>query len=98
MFVNFLTVQQSSRMKIPFGIAQVGKSFRNEITVKHFVFRSCEFEQMEMEFFVEPGTDEEWHRWSPHGQTQESSCAGWMSPGSPGTQRIPAAETQQRNC
>ncbi|MDP7034302.1 MAG: glycine--tRNA ligase [Planctomycetota bacterium] len=60
MFVNFLNVQQSYRLKIPFGIAQVGKSFRNEITVRHFIFRSCEFEQMEMEFFVEPGSDDEW--------------------------------------
>jgi len=60
MFVNFLNVQQAYRMKIPFGIAQVGKSFRNEIVVEHFTFRSCEFEQMEMEFFVKPGTDDEW--------------------------------------
>ncbi|HTL51960.1 MAG TPA: glycine--tRNA ligase [Planctomycetota bacterium] len=54
MFVNFLNVQASQRLKPPFGIAQVGKSFRNEITVEHFIFRSCEFEQMEMEFFVPP--------------------------------------------
>jgi glycyl-tRNA synthetase len=54
MFVNFLNVQNSARMKPPFGIAQQGKSFRNEITVEHFTFRSCEFEQMEMEFFVPP--------------------------------------------
>ncbi|MCZ7649379.1 MAG: hypothetical protein M5U26_29660 [Planctomycetota bacterium] len=54
MFVNFLNVQTSARMKPPFGIAQQGKSFRNEITVEHFIFRSCEFEQMEMEFFVPP--------------------------------------------
>jgi glycyl-tRNA synthetase len=60
MFVDFLTVQQSSRKKIPFGIAQQGKSFRNEITPGNFVFRLREFEQMEMEFFVKPGTDEEW--------------------------------------
>ncbi|MBI4617878.1 MAG: glycine--tRNA ligase [Planctomycetes bacterium] len=60
MFVNFQNVFTSYRLKPPFGIAQVGKSFRNEITVKHFIFRSCEFEQMEMEYFVEPGTDEEW--------------------------------------
>ena len=53
MFVQFLNVQQSASMKIPFGIAQQGKSFRNEILVEHFIFRSCEFEQMEMEFFVE---------------------------------------------
>lgn len=63
MFVNFLNVQQTYRLQLPFGIAQQGKSFRNEITVEHFIFRSCEFEQMEMEFFVEPGTDEEWHQY-----------------------------------
>ncbi|MEA2447163.1 MAG: glycyl-tRNA synthetase [Actinomycetota bacterium] len=61
MFVDFLTVQQTSRKKIPFGIAQQGKSFRNEITPGNFVFRTREFEQMEMEFFVKPGTDDEWH-------------------------------------
>jgi glycyl-tRNA synthetase len=60
MFVDFITVQQSTRKKIPFGIAQQGKSFRNEITPGNFVFRLREFEQMEMEFFVKPGTDEEW--------------------------------------
>jgi glycyl-tRNA synthetase len=60
MFVQFANVQQSTALKIPFGIAQMGKSFRNEITVEHFIFRSCEFEQMEMEFFCEPGTDDEW--------------------------------------
>ena len=57
-------------MKIPFGIAQIGKAFRNEIVTKNFIFRTCEFEQMEMQFFVKPGTDEEWfaewrkHRWA----------------------------------
>jgi glycyl-tRNA synthetase len=61
MFVDFLTVQQAARKKIPFGIAQQGKSFRNEITPGNFVFRTREFEQMEMEFFVKPGTDDEWH-------------------------------------
>lgn len=60
MFVQFVNVQQSLAMKVPFGIAQMGKSFRNEITTEHFIFRSCEFEQMEMEFFCEPGTDDEW--------------------------------------
>jgi glycyl-tRNA synthetase len=60
MFVQFLNVQQSMSMKVPFGIAQQGKSFRNEVTVEHFIFRSCEFEQMEMEFFVEPNTQVEW--------------------------------------
>jgi glycyl-tRNA synthetase len=60
-FINFLNVLQSSRKKPPFGIAQQGKSFRNEITPGNFIFRTREFEQMEMEYFVEPGTDEEWH-------------------------------------
>jgi glycyl-tRNA synthetase len=60
MFVNFLNVQQASRLKPPFGIAQIGKSFRNEITPGNFIFRTREFEQMEMEFFVKPGTDDEW--------------------------------------
>jgi glycyl-tRNA synthetase len=61
MFVDFATVQAAARKKIPFGIAQQGKSFRNEITPHNFVFRTREFEQMEMEFFVKPGTDEQWH-------------------------------------
>jgi len=60
-FINFLNVMTSSRKKPPFGIAQTGKSFRNEITPGNFIFRTREFEQMEMEYFVEPGTDEEWH-------------------------------------
>jgi glycyl-tRNA synthetase len=63
MFVDFLIVQQASRKRIPFGIAQQGKSFRNEITPGNFVFRTREFEQMEMEFFVEPGTDDHWHEY-----------------------------------
>jgi glycyl-tRNA synthetase len=64
-FVNFLNVQQSARMKIPFGIAQIGKSFRNEITPGNFIYRTREFEQMEMEFFVRPGEDEKWYEfWS----------------------------------
>jgi glycyl-tRNA synthetase len=72
-FVNFVNVQQSTRQKVPFGIAQIGKAFRNEITPGNFIFRTREFEQMEMQFFVEPGTDEghfeywkaqrmDWHR------------------------------------
>jgi glycyl-tRNA synthetase len=60
MFVDFALVQQTSRKKIPFGIAQIGKSFRNEITPGNYIFRTREFEQMEMEYFVEPGTDDEW--------------------------------------
>jgi glycyl-tRNA synthetase len=59
-YVNFLNVQQSSRQKIPFGIAQIGKAFRNEITPGNFIFRTREFEQMEMQFFVEPGEDMKW--------------------------------------
>ncbi len=62
-FVNFMNVMQSARRKLPFGIGQVGKSFRNEITPGNFIFRTREFEQMEMEFFVEPGTDEDWHEY-----------------------------------
>src|SRR5262252_7772038 len=60
-FINFRNVLQTSRKKVPFGIGQIGKSFRNEITPGNFIFRTREFEQMEMEFFVKPGTDEEWH-------------------------------------
>ena len=60
-FVNFLNVQKTSRMKIPFGIAQVGKAFRNEIVARQFIFRMREFEQMEMQFFVRPGTQQEWY-------------------------------------
>ena len=63
MFVDFPHVQLTSRQKVPFGIAQVGKSFRNEITPRNFIFRVREFEQMEMEFFVRPGTDEVWHEY-----------------------------------
>ncbi len=62
-FVNFANVLSSARMKPPFGIAQIGKSFRNEITPGNFIFRTREFEQMEMEYFVEPGTDEEWFQY-----------------------------------
>ncbi len=60
-FVNYANVQGTARMKLPFGIGQTGKSFRNEITPGNFIFRTREFEQMEMEYFVVPGTDEEWH-------------------------------------
>lgn len=62
-FVNYNNVASTARKKPPFGIAQTGKSFRNEITPGNFIFRTREFEQMEMEFFVEPGTDEEWHEY-----------------------------------
>ncbi len=60
-FVNFLNVQKTGRMKIPFGIAQIGKAFRNEIVARQFVFRMREFEQMEMQFFIRPGTQKEWY-------------------------------------
>jgi glycyl-tRNA synthetase len=63
MFVDFVTIQAASRKKLPFGIAQIGKSFRNEITPGNFIYRTREFEQMEMEFFCEPGTDEEWQEY-----------------------------------
>jgi glycyl-tRNA synthetase len=59
-YVNFRNVWQSSRVRIPFGIAQIGKAFRNEITTKNFIFRTCEFEQMEMQYFINPAEDEKW--------------------------------------
>ncbi|MFC4560897.1 glycine--tRNA ligase [Nocardiopsis mangrovi] len=62
-FINYMNVQQSARKKVPFGIGQIGKSFRNEITPGNFIFRTREFEQMEMEFFVKPGDDEQWHQY-----------------------------------
>jgi glycyl-tRNA synthetase len=66
-FINYKNVLTTSRKKVPFGIGQVGKSFRNEITPGNFIFRTREFEQMEMEFFVKPGSDEEWHQyWIDH--------------------------------
>ncbi len=61
-YVNFHNVKESSRQKIPFGIAQIGKAFRNEITPGNFIFRTREFEQMEMQYFVKPGSDEEWFK------------------------------------
>ena len=71
-FVNFKNVQRTSRKKIPFGIGQIGKSFRNEITPGNFTFRTREFEQMELEFFCEPGTDMEWfHYW-------RNFCKDWL--------------------
>ncbi|MBI3883598.1 MAG: glycine--tRNA ligase, partial [Sphingobacteriales bacterium] len=62
-FVNFLNVQKTGRMKIPFGIAQTGKAFRNEIVARQFIFRMREFEQMEMQFFIRPGTQKEWYNY-----------------------------------
>jgi len=69
-FLNFANVVTSSRRKPPFGIAQIGKSFRNEITPGNFIFRTREFEQMEMEYFVVPGTDDEWHQYWIDERTQ----------------------------
>jgi glycyl-tRNA synthetase len=65
-YVNFLNVQGAARQKVPFGIAQIGKAFRNEITPGNFIFRTREFEQAEMQYFVEPGTDEEWYEYWKH--------------------------------
>ena len=66
-FVNFLNVQKTGRMKIPFGIAQTGKAFRNEIVARQFIFRMREFEQMEMQFFIKPGTQKQWYDyWKEH--------------------------------
>ncbi|MBN2000547.1 glycine--tRNA ligase [candidate division KSB1 bacterium] len=69
-YVNFLNVLNSTRQKIPFGIAQIGKAFRNEITTENFIFRTREFEQMEMQFFVQPGTDMDWfEKWKANRQS-----------------------------
>lgn len=69
-FVNFQNIQSASRQKLPFGIAQVGKAFRNEINTKNFLFRTREFEQMEMQYFVKPGTDEKWFEYWRHERMQ----------------------------
>lgn len=69
-FVNFLNVQKTARMKIPFGIAQTGKAFRNEIVARQFIFRMREFEQMEMQFFVRPGTEGEWYKYWKNARLQ----------------------------
>src|SRR5690606_39203502 len=61
-FVNFLNVQKSGRMKVPFGIAQIGKAFRNEVIARQFIMRMREFEQMELQFFVRPGTELDWYK------------------------------------
>ena len=72
-FVNFNNVVTATRRRPPFGIAQIGKAFRNEITTGNFIFRTREFEMMEIEFFVEPGQDEEWH------ETWVRECVSWYS-------------------
>ncbi|MEI6222430.1 MAG: glycine--tRNA ligase [bacterium] len=69
-FVNFDSVRQTARKKVPFGIAQIGKAFRNEVNPRNFIFRSREFEQMELEFFVKPGEDEHWHEYWKHERLQ----------------------------
>ena len=71
-FVNFKNIQRTTRRKIPFGVCQIGKSFRNEITPGNFVFRTREFEQMELEFFCEPGTDLEWFAY------WRNYCRDWL--------------------
>lgn len=73
MFVNFKNVQRTSRKKVPFGIGQIGKSFRNEITPGNFIFRTREFEQMELEFFCKPGTDMEWYGY------WKDFCMNWLT-------------------
>jgi glycyl-tRNA synthetase len=80
-FVNFLNVQKTGRMKIPFGIAQTGKAFRNEIVARQFIFRMREFEQMEMQFFVRPGTQKEWYE-----QWKASRLKWHLSLGTPAEQ------------
>lgn len=75
-FVNFLNVQKSGRMKIPFGIAQVGKAFRNEIIARQFIFRMREFEQMEMQFFIKPGTQKEWYDYWKNARIQWHNALG----------------------
>lgn len=75
-FVNFLNVQKSTRQKIPFGIAQIGKAFRNEIVARQFIFRMREFEQMEMQFFVRPGTEMEWYAYWKNARLQWHKALG----------------------
>ncbi len=76
-FVNFLNVQKTGRMKIPFGIAQTGKAFRNEIVARQFIFRMREFEQMEMQFFVRPGTEMEWYNYWKNTRIQWHNALGF---------------------
>lgn len=75
-FVNFLNVQKTGRMKIPFGIAQIGKAFRNEIIARQFIFRMREFEQMELQFFVKPGTQEKWYEYWKNARIQWHKALG----------------------
>ena len=91
MFVDFAIVQQTARKKVPFGIAQIGKSFRNEITPGNFIFRTREFEQMEMEFFVEPGTDDEWFEY-----WVDERHAWYVGPRDPQGEAPPASARDRR--
>lgn len=75
-FVNFLNVQKSGRMKVPFGIAQIGKAFRNEIIARQFIFRMREFEQMELQFFIKPGTQQEWYAYWKNARIQWHKALG----------------------
>ena len=77
-FINFKNIVDSTSQSLPFGIAQIGKAFRNEITPRNFIFRVREFEQMELEFFVKPGTDEEWHK-----KWVNSRLEWWINQGIP---------------
>ena len=93
---------QSSRKKPPFGIGQIGKSFRNEITPGNFIFRTREFEQMEMEFFVEPGTDEEWHEYwidsrAGTGTSTSASAARTCALRAPEGEAVPLLEADGRH-
>ena len=91
MFINFANVLQTSRKKPPFGIAQIGKSFRNEITPGNFVFRTREFEQMEMEFFVPPDEAPQWYEYWCHERYQ-----WYLDLGIPERQAAPAAPRRRR--
>lgn len=75
-FVNYLNVQKSARMKLPFGIAQIGKAFRNEIIARQFIFRMREFEQMEMQFFIKPGSQKEWYDYWKNARIQWHQALG----------------------
>jgi glycyl-tRNA synthetase len=88
-FVNFKNVCDSTRVRIPFGIAQIGKSFRNEITPRNFTFRSREFEQMEIEFFCHPSTSPEWYRYWRDRRYQ------WYRQSRPGRRAAAAARSRQ---
>jgi glycyl-tRNA synthetase len=90
-FTNFKHIVDSTSRKLPFGVAQIGKAFRNEITPRNFIFRVREFEQMELEFFVEPGTDEEWHRrWVD--ERLDWWCRQGLNPNSLQLHRVPDDE------